>query len=67
MEKAVARIRRALVSGETMVVYGDFDADGICGTAILVEGLARLGGKMLSYFPIACKRVTDSTRTPWTT
>ncbi len=34
-----------------MVVYGDFDADGICGTAILVEGLARLGGKMLSYFP----------------
>jgi single-stranded-DNA-specific exonuclease len=51
MEKAVARIRRALLSGETMVVYGDFDADGICGTAVLVEGLARLGGKMLSYFP----------------
>ena len=51
MEKAVARIRRALAAGETMVVYGDFDADGICGTAILVEGLARLGGKMLSYFP----------------
>lgn len=51
MDKAVARIRRALTSGETMVVYGDFDADGICGTAILVEGLAHLGGKMLSYFP----------------
>jgi len=51
MDKAVARIRQALVSGETMVVYGDFDADGICGTAILVEGLARLGGKMLAYFP----------------
>jgi single-stranded-DNA-specific exonuclease len=51
MEKAVARIRRALLSGETIVVYGDFDADGICGTAVLVEGLARLGGKMLSYFP----------------
>jgi single-stranded-DNA-specific exonuclease len=51
MEKAVARIRRALASGETMVVYGDFDADGICGTAVLVEGLARLGGKTLSYFP----------------
>lgn len=51
MEKAVARIRRALVSGETIAVYGDFDADGICGTAILVDGLAALGGKMLSYFP----------------
>jgi single-stranded-DNA-specific exonuclease len=51
MDKAVARIRRALVSGETIVVYGDFDADGICGTAVLVEGLGRLGGKMLSYFP----------------
>lgn len=51
MDKAVARIRRALASGETIVVYGDFDADGICGTAVLVEGLARLGGKMTSYFP----------------
>lgn len=51
MDKAVARIRRALLSGEVIVVWGDFDADGICGTAVLVEGLTRLGGKMLSYFP----------------
>ncbi|MDM8000736.1 MAG: single-stranded-DNA-specific exonuclease RecJ [Dehalococcoidia bacterium] len=51
MEKAAARIRQALVSQETIVVYGDFDADGVCGTAILVEGLGRLGGKVLSYFP----------------
>ncbi len=51
MNRAVARIHRALFNKETVVVYGDFDADGICGTAILVEGLARLGLKMLSYFP----------------
>lgn len=51
MEKAVARIRQALLSGETIAVYGDFDADGICGTAVLVEGLGRLGAKMIPYFP----------------
>ena len=51
MDVAVARIQRALAAREKIVVYGDFDADGICGTAVLVEGLARLGGDMVSYFP----------------
>lgn len=51
MDLAVARIERALAAGEMIAVYGDFDADGICGTAVLVEGLARLGGNMVSYFP----------------
>lgn len=51
MGLAVARIRRALADGEKIAVYGDFDADGICGTAVLVEGLSRFGGRMVSYFP----------------
>jgi len=51
IEPAIARIYRALLSGETMAIYGDFDADGITGTAILVHGLTRLGGKAIPYIP----------------
>lgn len=51
MELAVARIYRALLSGENIAVYGDFDADGISGTALLVKGLSSLGGKVIPYIP----------------
>jgi single-stranded-DNA-specific exonuclease len=51
MEKAVARIKLALASGETMGIYGDFDADGITSTATLVQGLGLLGGKTIPYIP----------------
>jgi single-stranded-DNA-specific exonuclease len=51
IEPAVGRIYRALLSGETIAVYGDFDADGITGTAILVKGLESLGGKAVPYIP----------------
>jgi single-stranded-DNA-specific exonuclease len=51
IEPAVARIYRALLSGETIAIYGDFDADGITGTAILVQGLTKLEGKTVPYIP----------------
>ena len=52
MEKAVARVYRALLGGESIAVYGDFDADGICGTALLVQGLSLLGGRaIIPYIP----------------
>jgi single-stranded-DNA-specific exonuclease len=51
IEPAVGRIYRALLSGETIAIYGDFDADGITGTAILVRGLSKLGGKTIPYIP----------------
>ncbi len=51
IEPAVARIYRALLSGENIAIYGDFDADGITGTAILVQGLSSLGGKLVPYIP----------------
>ena len=44
IEPALSRIYRALLSGETIAIYGDFDADGITGTAILVHGISSLGG-----------------------
>jgi len=51
MHKAVARIYRALLSGETIAIYGDFDADGITATALLVQGLTALQGKVVPYIP----------------
>lgn len=51
MDKAVARVYQALLRGETIAIYGDFDADGICGTVLLVRGLSLLGGKAIPYIP----------------
>ncbi len=51
MHPAVNRIYKALLSGEKMAVYGDFDADGITATALLVQGLAALGGNVIPYIP----------------
>ena len=51
MDKALARIYRALFSGENIAIYGDFDVDGITGTALLVQGLSVLGGKTTPYIP----------------
>ncbi len=51
MEKAVARISDALLSGERIAIYGDFDADGMTATAVLTEGLSSLGGQVIPYIP----------------
>ncbi|GMW05195.1 MAG: single-stranded-DNA-specific exonuclease RecJ [Dehalococcoides mccartyi] len=56
MEKAVSRIYIALLTGEKIVVYGDFDADGLTATAVLTTGIARLGGNVIPYIP---HRVTE--------
>jgi len=49
--KAVARIKRAISDSEKIAVYGDFDADGVTATAVLVQGLGQIGGKVVPYIP----------------
>ncbi|MBI2304020.1 MAG: single-stranded-DNA-specific exonuclease RecJ [Chloroflexi bacterium] len=51
MQKAVERVCQALAKGETIAVYGDFDADGVTATVLLVQGLSRLGGTVVPYLP----------------
>jgi len=51
MHQAVNRVYKALLSGEKIAVYGDFDADGITATALLVQGLTELGGDVVPYIP----------------
>lgn len=48
---AVARIRRARDRGERVLVFGDFDADGLTGLTILVTALRRLGIAAEPYVP----------------
>ena len=48
---AVNRIHRALSNKEKIAVYGDFDADGVTATAIVVEGLNALGSEAIPYIP----------------
>lgn len=48
---AVSRIYRALLSREKIAVYGDFDADGITATALLVQGFSMLGCDAVPYIP----------------
>ncbi|MBN2239730.1 MAG: single-stranded-DNA-specific exonuclease RecJ [Dehalococcoidales bacterium] len=51
MHDAVSRLYRALLSMEKIAVYGDFDADGVTATAVLVEGLSILGFEAFPYIP----------------
>lgn len=51
MEKAVGRILRAISDHERIVVYGDYDVDGITSTVLLVRALRLMGGDCGYYCP----------------
>lgn len=51
MQKAVDRINEAIENGEKILVYGDYDADGITSTVLLVETLISMGADVSSYIP----------------
>lgn len=51
IQKALARIKKAVKNREKIVIYGDYDADGICGTAILWECLWKLKADVFPYIP----------------
>lgn len=52
MGKAIMRLRNALSRDEPMVVYGDFDADGVTSTTLMVQGLKALGATHVkAYIP----------------
>ncbi len=51
LSAAVARIRAAIAGQEPIVVYGDFDADGVTSTALLVQTLRAFGAQVQPYIP----------------
>ena len=51
IEVAAERLRRAIADHDQIIVYGDFDADGVSSTALLVQALRALGGEVKAYIP----------------
>jgi single-stranded-DNA-specific exonuclease len=51
MNQAVARLRQAIHRNEPIVVYGDFDADGVTSTVLLVQVLKSLDASVKPYIP----------------
>ncbi len=51
MDKAVGRVRVAIKGREKIVVYGDYDVDGVTGASILYLALRELGAEVEIYIP----------------
>lgn len=51
MDKAAARLRRAIDSFERIAIYGDYDADGVTATALLFSYLQTCGANAMYYIP----------------
>jgi single-stranded-DNA-specific exonuclease len=51
MDAAVARIEMAIAAGEKVLVHGDYDVDGLTGTALLVRTISDMGGDAHGFVP----------------
>ncbi len=51
IEKAVRRLRQAIAGGERILVYGDYDADGVTAVSLLLQFLRLLGVEAPHYIP----------------
>jgi single-stranded-DNA-specific exonuclease len=51
LEKAVSRIIKAIESKEQILIYGDYDVDGVTSTALLLRALRTLGASVSFYIP----------------
>jgi single-stranded-DNA-specific exonuclease len=56
VELAAERLARACRDGETVLVHGDYDVDGMCSTALLTRVLRGLGARVVPFIP---HRVSD--------
>ena len=51
MDRGIRRLYQAVSRKETVGIFGDFDVDGLTGTAIIAEGLASLDVPVVPYLP----------------
>jgi single-stranded-DNA-specific exonuclease len=54
--RAVDRLVRAIRTGETILVHGDYDVDGISSTTLLTKSFRALGAKVVPFIP---RRLAD--------
>lgn len=51
MDRAVDRVLQALAAQESILVYGDYDVDGITSTSLLTTALTKMGAKVSYFIP----------------
>ncbi|MGD7044082.1 single-stranded-DNA-specific exonuclease RecJ [Jeotgalibacillus proteolyticus] len=51
MEQAVERIKHAVTNQELIMVYGDYDADGVTSTSVMLSVLQEIGANVEFYIP----------------
>jgi len=51
MEKTITRIQDAVAQGEKILIYGDYDADGITSTTVMKEAIELIGGEVDYFLP----------------
>lgn len=51
LDRAVERLAKALWAREPLLIYGDYDVDGVCATALMVRVLKRLGADVRWFIP----------------
>ncbi len=51
MDLAVARIKEAIANGEQILIFGDYDADGVTSTTVMMTVLRDLGAQVEYYIP----------------
>jgi single-stranded-DNA-specific exonuclease len=56
LAKAVERLARACKDGETVLIHGDYDVDGICSTTIMTRALREFGANPVPFIP---RRIED--------
>jgi single-stranded-DNA-specific exonuclease len=56
MDKAVARVETAIARGEKILIFGDYDVDGVLSTVMLKKALTTLGARVDYFIP---ERLTD--------
>lgn len=56
LDVALDRLLRAVRAGETILLHGDYDVDGICSTTILMRALHAVGGRPVPFIP---RRIED--------
>ncbi len=51
LRKSVGRIKQAIENKEKIIIYGDYDVDGVCASAIIWETLSSIGAQVLPFIP----------------
>ena len=58
MREAVDRIKLAVSQGEPIMIYGDYDADGVTSTSVMLTALRQLSADVDFIFPTVSQKAT---------